>query len=805
MSTLSLQPDRYSADDRDVRVEDYLDDQLQSSTDLDNLDDLLANVELQRGQLQTQLDTATRELEDARREADSRQGSLQEQIESFRELQRSIDVRLEIVAKSDAPDEAVRRLEAPMGQLRKVDLAYKYLLLLQDVEALAAEAKSHLPQDPKAALEPYSRLKQMSTRLRELQGPADEAAGHLVRHVGQVTESLWAGMKKTMWDEYESVLSQRKWPNVDAELEVDDEWRSSFEKLVDLQVPEVLFSEQIVALLPLDVMAQIFIKEFRFHFLSDRRTSNPMQIGEVCFPWFIDRVEKWEDFLRDNFGYSLVSRFQDTAVSGKMVYMDPVCAFITALLPVMREKIDQAMAEALKSPSFLSSLMAQLMKFDDEIRQKFSYDGGDEEKGWRGLASEVLDKHFDEWLQAERDFALGRFEAIMSNLDGRNIDYDYNGPGKTKPTYHAVRVMDLLRTITTQYERVRRFSHKLKFLIDIQIDILDAYHDRLRGSLEAYYSITSTVGRTLHGVSKEQAAALEGVGTFETLCKVFGSADHVVNCLRDWSNEEFFVSLWDELQRKAQQVEGQDNLAGGMSYDAVKDRTSSAVGTDDAGGALFDETTAAYAARRKSAQEYLVSALIDSHYKAFRPYLYRAQWTTINEDPAAIDPQQLAITAELDEPLRILKRNLEFLSRALGTATFRRIFRDALEKLQEALWADILTRQSFTTFGAAQFLHDIRAVASLVDRYIPDGGSGALETLTEGAVLLNLPLEQPPREEGSSGGSTAAPAPMTLKQATDRVFTDNSEAKKVLEELGIGTLTPANARNILQRRVENSE
>ncbi len=148
--------------------------------------------------------------------------------------------------------------------------------------------------------------------------------------MANITESLWDEMKTTMWAEFDALLAKRKWPNVDPQLEIDPQWREGFEKLVDLQVPEILYSTEVVPVLPIDVMAQIFVKEFRYHFMSDKNTSDPRQIGDVCFPWFLDRVEKWEDFLRDNFSYTLASRFHDTAVSEKMVYMDPVCAFITS-------------------------------------------------------------------------------------------------------------------------------------------------------------------------------------------------------------------------------------------------------------------------------------------------------------------------------------------------------------------------------------------------------------------------------------------------------------------------------------------
>ncbi|KAH8668518.1 RINT-1 family protein [Xylariales sp. PMI_506] len=774
----------------DIRLEDYLDDKLQTTTDLDNLDSLLASVEVQRSQLQAQLDDATEKLEEVRRSAEDRQGGLVRQIDEFHRLQQSIDTRLEIIAASDAPDEAIQRLERPMKQLQKVELAYEYVSLLQDVESMRLEARSHLPQSPKAALEPYSRLRKLSARLRELQGPADEAAGHLVTYVENITETLWDEMKEIMSEEMESVLAKRNWPQgVDVNAEMDDEWLQCFEKLVDLQIPEVLYSEGLVSLLPFDVMAKPFIQWFRFQFMGDNPTSTYQAFGTFCVPNFIQLIEKWEDFFRENVGHILSSRFQGTKAVGTSAYVDPACAFITSLLPIMRQKLESVVQHGLKNPQYLSSLIDQLMSLDDTIRTRFDYDGGNPEQGWPGLTSEVLDQHFRDWLEAEKDFALERFNTIMNTDDSRNIDYDYSGPGKMKPTYAAVRVTDLLRSVTAQYERVRRLPHKIRFLIDIQQEILDQYHARLLDSLEAYSTLTSTVARTLQGVSKDQIAALEGTGAFETLCKVLGSADHVVNTLKSWGNEDFFMLLWEELRARAKRVEDQTNLVGGMSYDHVRDRTSSEIDSDG-DGTIFDETIKFYSKRRESAQSFLVSALVESHQTAFRPYLSKTQWSIVNGDSS--DPAQLAVTAELDEPLRILKRNLSFLVPALSTTVYRKVFRDALERLQEALWSGILLRQNFTTLGANQFVRDLQALAGVIDRHIPDG-SAALLQLQEGARLLSLPIEAPEAGE------------ITLQQANHRIFTDNNEARKVLEELGIETLEPANARRILQKRVENSE
>ncbi|KAI2603420.1 TIP-1 family-domain-containing protein [Hypoxylon fragiforme] len=537
-------PAHFHSMEPDIRLEDYLDDKLQSPTDLEGLDSLIASVELQRTQLQAQLDHATKELQDVRQAARDRQGGVARSIEEFQKLQESIDVRLKIVAESNAPEEAIRRLEQPMKQLHKVDLAYQYVTLLQDIETLRLEARSYLPQSPKAALQPYSTLKQLSVRLRELQGAADGAAIHLVNYTEKVTEDLWDEMKSTMSKELEQVLKNRNWPQgVDPNAEMDAEWLQCFEKLIDLQVPEVLYSEKVVALLPFEAMVKPFVQWFRFQFMGNNATSTPQAFGTFCIPQFLSLIDKWESFFRENVGYIMASRFYETKVRDLSVYMDPACALITALLPVMREKIDAMVQHGLQNPQFLSSLMVQLMDLDDEIRSRFNYDGGDPEEGWAGLMSEVLEKHFEDWFKAEKEFALERYHVIMNSPDARNIDYDYSGHGKMKPTFGAVRVTDLLKSVTIQYQRVRRFSHRLRFLIDIQLDILDDYHDRFKDSLDTYYTINSTLGRTLHGVTREQAAALEGTGAFETLCKVLGSSDHIIATLKDWSNEEVRLNM----------------------------------------------------------------------------------------------------------------------------------------------------------------------------------------------------------------------------------------------------------------------
>ena len=217
--------------------------------------------------------------------------------------------------------------------------------------------------------------------------------------------------------------------------------------------------------------------------------------------------------------------------------MDPVSAFITALLPIVREKITDLLTTIGNDPALLHHFVNEVQTFDDEIRSIFRYDAGDADAGWPGLTAEVMTDCFQQWLSIEKTFAMDRLHTILESTNSGQIDYDSTGPGRTKPTHGAEAVEELLTSTTKLYKRLRKFQYKLRFLIDIQVSIVDLYHNRLRDSLDAYQSITSAVGRTIHGYTAEQQQALQGTGGLESLCKVYGSADFLISLLHDWSND----------------------------------------------------------------------------------------------------------------------------------------------------------------------------------------------------------------------------------------------------------------------------
>lgn len=157
--------------------------------------------------------------------------------------------------------------------------------------------------------------------------------------------------------------------------------------------------------------------------------------------------------------------------------------------------------------------------------------------------------------------ALTRYQEIVDAKDAGEIDYDSVEPGRTKPTGAAIRVTDLLESITggsiclesscltylhspqDRYRPLASFSQRLRFLIDIQLAIFDKFHTRLQSGLEAYLAATSAVVRAVQGATREDKASTEGVHGLERLCRIYGSADYIVKALEDWGDDVVRIEM----------------------------------------------------------------------------------------------------------------------------------------------------------------------------------------------------------------------------------------------------------------------
>ncbi|KAL8781163.1 MAG: hypothetical protein Q9213_006131 [Squamulea squamosa] len=519
-------------------------------------------------------------------------------------------------------------------------------------------------------------------------------------------------------------------------------------------------------------------------------------------------LNNYDEFFATYLQPILRKRFRNSNLSMTSIYIDSTSALITALLPMLRRKVFSVVPQIAKQPQLLSHFIHELMSFDISLRDEWGYDGGCGIDGWKGLTWEVLVKKdwFGRWLEVEKSFALARYQTIIEPPESFEIDYDSVEPSATKPTNAAIRVNDLLETITDRYRPLPSFSQKLRFLIDIQIAIFDLFHSRLVTSLDEYLRDTSSLMHTIQGVSASATRSgtkpkrsVQGLAGVETLIRVYGSAEYLEKKMRDWSDDVFFLELWEELQDRARAntTQGQrKNLAGNMTVEHVADKTSAAVGNEEGGGALFDETAGAYRRLRVRTEGILTDTLTQQIRDSLRAYGRINPWSALTSPSSSgNDEMDLAISAELDAPIGLLSSYLSFLANALAQAPLRRIARQVVLAMQTFLWDRVLMQYMFSDTGAKQFARDVRGVWEVVDRFVGvRQGETGMRRLAEGLVLLEL--------KGGDNDGDEHGAGLRLDDVEKRLFRDNESGREVLEELGSEVLSESEARSVLERRID---
>jgi len=805
----------------DARVLDYIDDQLAAPADFETLDTLLENVKNQHDLLKRQLDEARRDHDSSQQQADQHVTSVRQRAEAFQKEQSDIDNRLLMVTQSETSDDAVQKFEASMERLRKLEVAAGYVDMLREVDTLSSECTSQLGMSDEAALEPYRRLQRLVTGLQPLQEAAEGAAPHLLDHIARQVQNLRENIRASFSADLEKTLKKLGWPKTTSHmpLALQAEWDKNVGRLLDLQRPELEGREMMAGsrpsdeppvLLAFEVLARPLEQRFTYHF-SGNKPTNRLDKPEYFLNHVVEHIGGYADFVQNTLQPLLSQHFRGSDLAFTPAYIDATCAFISALLPTVKRKLASFASQLSDQPNLLSHLVHEVMAFDTTLSEEYSFAPTSPSVPWRGLAHFLLDTsgYFQPWLNAERDFALGRYKAIIDTPAAGELDYDSVSSEATKPTKAAIRVNDLLETITDRYRPLSSFSQKLRFLIDIQIAIFDQFHARLHSSLEAYMTMTSSLARTMHGVSREDQIELQGVKGLDRLCRVFGSADYLEHAMRDWSDDVFFLDMWEELQDRAN---NRDQISHNLgSLQEIQSKTSASVGNaaadgDNSGvqGALFDETAEAYRRLRVRSEGIIVETLVYNVREALRPYGRINTWASLSSGAGG------SLSAELDPTLRLLAEYLGFLNRALGKVPLRRVSRQLCHAVQTFMWDQVLLRHSFSTTGAMQFKSDVDAVCAAIDRYVgPGPAERGMRRLCGGAMLLALPVKgeipreiEPQDDEARAWDEDGEAKEMGLFEVERLVFMDNDSARHALEVLGLESLEAGDARGVLERRVE---
>lgn len=806
--------------------------------------------------------------------ADEHAEKLVLQAQDFQARQADIESRLQSITQSSVSDDAVKEFEGRMLQVRRLDIATGYLETLQEVHRLCEHARATLKTNPKECLADHQQLRSLLQLIKDAQAAAEGAAPHLLDFVEHESDSLYTDIKADLESTLQKTLDTVGWPKKELKLYGDlvSRLTNQIEHLLELQEPDLIqissqrgLNADPVVLLPLEVMVRPLSIRFRYHFYGDRPT-NRLDKPEYFLNHILDILDQQSSIVT-----SLLQPILDEHIhrTEKLEYLlpDAASAFITALLPMVTAKCLSILTQISSQPQLLSHFIDELMKFDNVLRESWTYSpSGGPFSEWKGLTWTILTKHafFDTWLTAEKEFAISRYKSIRDAPDSNQIDFDALEAGKTKPTKGAIRINDLLETITDRYRGLSSFSQKIKFLINIQLDIFDDYHSHLHGAFQAYLATSHTAGRLIQGGTEADAFGLKGL---ESLCKIYGSAEYLERKMGDWSDDIFFLELWDELRDRARRnTQGNGSIGSNLKVDDVAAKTSASIKQDgmstsaedndpDSGGALFDETSSSFRRLRERSEAEIIRVLDINIRNATKTYTGRGAWSTVSTSTSEpdLDISSLSPSATLDTLLNTLTSHLTFLSRVLAFAPRKRIAKAACNTVQRDIYDNLIMRHSFSLGGAAQLRRDLSSIEACVDAAVELSGEGrrCLSRLRDASLLLNLVggdegsstgidastddsegwgfdddadtgtgLEnqdqtQPDISKPTEGKDSGIPSlsdsitsdvekTHTLWDVERQLFLSNESARRILSELGIDSLSETEARNVLKKRVELS-
>lgn len=773
---------------------------------------------------------------------DEKSNALRESAREFQRQQYDLDRRLQILAQSDVSDDATKKIESRMSKVRTLEVAHGYLELVQRADALNKHARESLPTKPEASLQAYLELRAIWNKVQEAQPGAEGAAPQLLYLLEQQTTHLYQGLKDVLSNNLRQTLELMKWPSKELNLlgDIRERWQRQAELLLELQEPDLLkfaadklrvnstIAPDPVILLPLETMVQPLATRFRYHFYGERPT-NRLDKPEYFFSHVLDLIDRHSGFISDLLG-PIVDERALKSDALETVYTDAVSSFIAALLPMVNAKCLSFLPQITSEPQLLSHFMREVMSFDNTLRDSWAYVPIPRMlSDWRGVTWTILYTHgyFETWLTVEKDFALARYASIKDfSTDGREIDFDAE-PGQTKPTKGAIRVNDLLETITDRYRGLSSFSYKMKFLLEIQLSIFDDYHNYLHDALQAYIAVSHTAGRLLQGQSETDTFGLKGL---ESLVKIFGSSEYLERKMSDWSDDLFFLELWDELLTRSRADKGNNSIGNDLRVDEVAAKTSTAIktnssneDTDTDGSGLFDQTAAVYRRLRERSEDEIVRSFDINVRSALKTYGKQPQWSSLGDAPS--DASALAPSSALDGLFQTTTILLGFLARTFSPGALRRLSRHFCTSIQREIYDNVLMHNIFSAAGAAQLRRDLSAIEDSVQKATKLSGAigTSMKRIEEAVYLLTLPTKKAEtvnskenddwgfdeEEEQTSALKTHdvsegedAADDWGLWDAEKRIFESNEAARNALADMRLYHLTEGDARNILKHRIE---
>ncbi|KAF9229614.1 hypothetical protein BS17DRAFT_805254 [Gyrodon lividus] len=546
---------------------------------------------------------------------------------------------------------------------------------------------------------------------------------HLISFLQKVREKTWADMKAVLFSTLISASENLKWPSAVDFLAASKEDRTTFESaFLDLlrlqEIGESLYSpvQGNEGLYPLQALAQPVALRFKYHFDAERET-NRLDKPEWYFTHIANVVHDHRPFME-----SVVQRLLS---SSKFQHVNAWHNYTTLLLPILERKLKRSVPLLLTHPALLAHTVYQSLVFDTSLRE-MGYEFGqdkqkagdserkDEEQG--GISRVVLDQKgwFNAWLEGEKKFADDQYHEIISASDAWVIaDDDRHESAENltsqgsalRATNSSRRIKALVEQVTDRYSPLPPFRQRTRFLIHVQLPILELYYSRISSSLDAFETLSSALVRAVPGALGVEGAKTDtqrltgGVEGSQRLCKALLSARYIENAMQNWGEEVFFLELWAEINRRASL---RTRAESHPSLPEPNTRPHDELETPE--GTIFEELITQYAKLSSRAEDMLVQQICGECEVALKPHFSASATDDITVE--------IAVPTTLLPAVALLSSHLTFLRSTLPVPAVTQLFRRVALRISEhALQRQVLFRPGLTRGPARNGLTRVQARA----------------------------------------------------------------------------------------------